>query len=328
MPSLFSTFRRAVIQFSRARPKSIPYNSPRNMASTSAATSVTRDPNTLSNYNCWKTKHTIADLALDFKKQRVHGTITLQLESLTDRGSEEIILDSSFVDVQDISVNGTKIQEWALKDRTEPFGSPLSIKVNGGAAKNSVVSVAIGLSTTEKCTALQWMTPAQTSNKKFPYMFSQCQAIHCRSIFPCQDTPDVKSTYEFRIRSELPVVASGLPRGSSAFVDGVNGEPGSLLYSFYQEIPIPSYLFALASGDVATASIGPRSQVITGPEEVLAAKWEFEADMENFLQVAEKIVYPYPWTLYNILVLPTSFPCELYLIYYCPATFIVSNSNC
>jgi leukotriene-A4 hydrolase len=92
-------------------------------------------------------------------------------------------------------------------------------------------------------------------------------------------------------------------------MDGANGEPGTLLYSFCQEIPIPSYLFAIASGDVATASIGPRSQVITGPEEVVAAKWEFEADMENFLQVAEKIVYPYQWTLYNVLVLPPSFPC-------------------
>jgi leukotriene-A4 hydrolase len=298
------------------------------MASASAAASVTRDPNTLSNYNCWKTKHTIADLAVDFKKQRVHGTVTLQLESLTDKASEEIILDSSFVDVQDVSINGTKIQEWALKERTEPFGSPLSIKFRGGAAKNSIVSVAIGLSTTENCTALQWMTPAQTSNKKFPYMFSQCQAIHCRSIFPCQDTPDVKSTYEFRIRSELPVVASGLPRGSSAFVDGANGESGSLLYSFYQEIPIPSYLFAIASGDVATASIGPRSQVITGPEELLAAKWEFEADMESFLQVAEKIVYPYQWTLYNVLVLPTSFPCMPILFHHCPVTFMVSNADC
>ena len=305
MTSLFSTIGRAFIQVTRIRPKVLPHSLLRTMASTS----VPRDPNTLSNYNYWKTKHTVADLAVDFKKQRVHGTVTLQLESLTEKGSEEIILDSSFIDVQDVSVNGTKIQEWVVKDRTEPFGSPLSIKVTGGATKNSIVSVAIGISTTENCTALQWMTPAQTSNKKFPYMFSQCQAIHCRSIFPCQDTPDVKSTYEFRIRSELPVVASGLPRGASNFIDGANGEPGSLLYSFYQEIPIPSYLFALASGDVATASIGPRSQVITGPEEVLAAKWEFEADMENFLHVAEKIVYPYPWTLYNVLVLPTSFPC-------------------
>ena len=275
---------------------------------TMATFTVPRDPNTLSNYNNWKTKHTIADLAIDFKKQRLHGTVTLELESITDKESEEIVLDTSFLDIQKISVDGAKNEGFKIKGRLEPYGSPLSIPVPGGAAKGSTVTVEIGLSTTDKCTALQWFTPAQTSNKRFPYMFSQCQAIHNRSIFPCQDTPDVKSTYEFRIRSPLPVIASGLSRGASSFVHGSDGESGTLLYSFYQEIPMPSYLFALASGDIATASIGPRSLVSTGPEELSEAKWELERDTEKFIQVAEKLVYSYQWTQYNVLVLPPSFP--------------------
>jgi leukotriene-A4 hydrolase len=184
----------------------------------------------------------------------------------------------------------------------------LSVRVPGGAAKGTIVAVAIALATTEKCTALQWMAPSQTSNKKFPYMFSQCQAIHNRSIFPCQDTPDVKSTYDFKIRSPLPVVASGLATGATLFEHGKVGDLGTLQYSFKQEIPMPSYLFALASGDIATASIGPRSLVSTGPEELSEAKWELEADTEKFIQVAEKLIYPYKWTQYNVLVLPPSFP--------------------
>ncbi|TGO38354.1 hypothetical protein BHYA_0076g00050 [Botrytis hyacinthi] len=279
----------------------------RTMASVSTI-NMPRDPNTLSNYNNWRTKHTIAELAIDFTKQRVHGTVTLQLESITDKESEEIILDTSFVDVQNVAVDGNTTGEWTLEKRIEPFGSPLSVKIPGGAAKGTIIALAITLSTTDKCTALQWLTPAQTSNKKFPYMFSQCQAIHNRSIFPCQDTPDVKSTYDFRIRSPLPVLASGLPRGATSFVHGENGESGTLLYSFYQEIPMPSYLFALASGDIATASIGPRSLVSTGPEELIGAKWELERDTEKFIETIEKIVYPYEWTQYNVLVLPPSFP--------------------
>ncbi|TEY49950.1 hypothetical protein BOTCAL_0281g00080 [Botryotinia calthae] len=279
----------------------------RTMATVSTI-NMPRDPNTLSNYNNWRTKHTVADLAIDFTKQRVHGTVTLQLESITDKESEEIILDTSFVDVQSVAVDGNKTGEWTLEKRIEPLGTPLSVKIPGGAAKGTVIALAITLSTTDKCTALQWLTPAQTSNKKFPYMFSQCQAIHNRSIFPCQDTPDVKSTYDFRIRSPLPVLASGLPRGADSFVHGENGESGTLLYSFYQEIPMPSYLFALASGDIATASIGPRSLVSTGPEELIGAKWELERDTEKFIETIEKIVYPYEWTQYNVLVLPPSFP--------------------
>ena len=110
---------------------------------------------------------------------------------------------------------------------------------------------------------------------------SQCQAIHARSIFPCQDTPDVKATVTFNIRSPLPVLASGLPTGVK------NYEHGTLLYTFQQQIPIPSYLFAIASGDIAQASIGPRSVVATGPEELSAAKWEMENDMERFMEAAE-----------------------------------------
>lgn len=274
------------------------------MASTT--TPAIRDPNTLSNYNKWVTKHTIADFAIDFKAQRLTGTVTLNLESLTSRDSEDIILDTSFLDVKEISINGTTSKDWEVKTRSEPYGSPLCIKVPGGAGKGELVALEIALQTSEKCSALQWFHAAQTSNKKFPYMFSQCQAIHCRSLFPCQDSPDVKSTYDFRIRSPLPVIASGLPTSDNTFKHGENGE--SLLYTFKQDIPIPSYLFAIASGDIASAPIGPRSVVATGPEELSGAKWEFERDMERFLDIAESIVSPYAWGTYNVLVLPASFP--------------------
>jgi len=267
-----------------------------------------RDPCTLSNYNNWLTKHTTVDVAVDFKRKVLHGTVTLQLESRTDKESKEIILDTSFLDIKEISVDSQNTKDWEVKDRFEPYGSPLHIKLPSGAALGSIVSVQIGLSTTDKCTALQWLTPAQTSNKKFPYMFSQCQTIHCRSVFPCQDTPDVKSSFDFKIRSPFPVIASGLSTGATDFKHGVNGEAGTLMYTFKQEVPMPAYLFAIASGDIATASIGPRSLVATGPEELLATKWELENDMEKFLETAEKIVFKYEWTQYNVLVLPASFP--------------------
>ncbi|KAH8591232.1 leukotriene A-4 hydrolase [Bisporella sp. PMI_857] len=298
----------SVQRMTRINPSSKPKILAKTLTTMASTVAPPRDPNTVSNYNYWRTKHTIADLAIDFKKQRLHGNVTLELESTTEKQSEEIVLDSSFVDVQAISINGTKSTSWKVRDRSEPYGSPVTIPIPGGIGKGSKLSVQISLSTTDKCTALQWFAPAQTSNGKFPYMFSQCQAIHNRSIFPCQDTPDVKSTYDFRIRSPLPVVASGLPRGSSSFIHGENGTPGTLLYSFYQEIPIPSYLFAIASGDIATAAIGPRSVVSTGPEELAAAKWELENDTEKFIEVAEKLIYSYQWTQYNVLVLPPSFP--------------------
>uniref|UniRef100_L2FMZ9 Leukotriene a-4 hydrolase n=1 Tax=Colletotrichum fructicola (strain Nara gc5) TaxID=1213859 RepID=L2FMZ9_COLFN len=253
-------------------------------ATTAKMAAANRDPNTLSNYGAWLTKHTTANLTIDFKDKCLKGSVTLELESLTDKESKEIVLDSSFLSIKGVKVNAAT-STYELKDRVEPYGAPLHVFVPQGPAKGEIVKVDIDLSTTDKCTALQWLTPAQTSNKKHPYMFSQCQAIHARSLFPCQDTPDVKSTYTFPEKKGDETV-----------------------YRFEQKVPIPSYLFALASGDIATADIGPRSIVATGPDELKESQWELQGDMEKFMEVAEKLVFPYRWGQYNVLVLPPSFP--------------------
>ena len=63
----------------------------------------------------------------------------------------------------------------------------------------SSYSLKIFYSTTPKCTALQWLPAEQTLGKKHAYLFSQCQAIHARSLVPCQDTPGVKMTYSAKV---------------------------------------------------------------------------------------------------------------------------------
>ena len=262
-----------------------------------------RDPNTLSNYNNWRTTKTEVNIEILFDKQKVQGTVLHKLRSITDAETKEIILDSSFLDVQDVSVNGSSAK-WSLMSRVEPYGSPLKIELQEAVPLDRVIEVSIDVATTSSCTALQWLTPAQTSNRKHPYMFSQCQAIHARSIFPCQDTPDVKAPFSFNIKSPLPVIASGLASDSNPTSPSLEAQ----LYKFDQPIPIPSYLFALASGDIATAKIGPRSTVATGPDELEECKWELEKDTEKFMEIADSIVYPYAWGEYNVLVLPPSFP--------------------
>lgn len=264
-----------------------------------------RDPTTSSNYDAWRTKHTTANLKIDFQGKCLRGLVTLELESQTDKASNEIVLDSSFVSVSSVKVDSAP-SEWEVKDRTEPLGSPVRILVPAGAARGDVVKVDIEVATTANCTALQWLTPEQTSSKKAPFMFSQCQAIHARSLFPCQDSPDIKSTYTFRITSPYVVVASGVASGEPEAVGAASGD--DKLYTFEQKVPIPSYLFALASGDIAQAPIGPRSFVATGPGELKSCQWEFERDMEKFMEAAERIVFPYKWGQYNVLVLPPSFP--------------------
>ncbi|GES62734.1 leukotriene A-4 hydrolase [Aspergillus terreus] len=263
-----------------------------------------RDPNTLSNYNNWLSTHITANFDILFDQKKLVGNVIHKLKSITNAESTDIVLDTSHVDVTDVKVDG-KPSVWELLPPVEPYGTALKIKLDQGVKQDEIVHVDISVKTTEKCTALQWLTPAQTSNKKHPYMFSQCQAIHARSIFPCQDTPDVKSTIDFNITSPLPVIASGLLVRDASETPQTGGKN---LYQFHQKVPIPSYLFALASGDISEAAIGPRSVVATSPDKLRECQWELEADTENFINAIEKIVYPYVWGEYNVLILPPSFP--------------------
>lgn len=52
-----------------------------------------RDPNTLSNYHNYVTKHTSVDFEIDFEKKRLVGSVVLKLESLTDE-EVDVVLDS------------------------------------------------------------------------------------------------------------------------------------------------------------------------------------------------------------------------------------------
>ena len=232
-----------------------------------------RDPNTLSNYNNFNTTHTQANCIIDFDKRCVSTLVNLTLKSITEGATKEVILDTSHLEVQNVKIGG-KIADFSLLSDFKPYGSGLKILLDNPVANGGAVDIEIECRTTKDCTAIQFMTPAQ-ARSTHPYMYTQCQAIHARSIFPCQDTPDVKSTFTFNITSSLPVIASGLPTGTSDLDDGQKQ------YTFEQKIPIPSYLFAIASGDIQTADIGPRSVVATGPKNLAASRWEFEESTER-----------------------------------------------
>ena len=244
-----------------------------------------RDPNTLSNYNNFITTHTTVNFNIDFEKKVVGGKVALTLKSITDAAAKEILLDTSFLSVKDVVLDG-KFPKWDLLPRFEPYGSVLRIRLSNGVQNGQSVQLGMTTETTQDCTAIQWLTPAQTRSEH-PYMFTQCQAIHARSIFPCQDTPDVKGTVEFNIESPLPVIASGIATCVKDVDKNVDGAASTKLYTFEQKIPIPNYLFALASGDIAKAPIGPRSVVATGPKQLKAAQWELEESTERYIETVE-----------------------------------------
>ena len=52
-----------------------------------------RDPNTLSNYNAWRTKHTTANFEIDFDGERLKGNVELTLEKLA-KNESKVVLDT------------------------------------------------------------------------------------------------------------------------------------------------------------------------------------------------------------------------------------------
>jgi len=55
-----------------------------------------RDPNTLSNYNNFRTKHVTANLEIDFERKRLMGNVVLRMKSCTHGESGKVVLDSRY----------------------------------------------------------------------------------------------------------------------------------------------------------------------------------------------------------------------------------------
>ena len=226
------------------------------------------------------------------------GTVTHTINVIHADGASKVVLDSSGLLIDSVTDGEGRVLHHQLSDRHSKFGTAINIQfkhINEGETQ----VIKVNYETTKECTALQWLKPAQTVGLKFPYMFSQCQAIHARSLFPCQDTPGVKFTYSGNVKSSIQDLV--------VLMSAVNEKPHNNVFTFEQKVAVPSYLVAIAVGNLKGISVGPRTTVWSEPEVVEQAAWEFE-DTEDFLKIGEELLTPYEWGIYDLLILPASFP--------------------
>lgn len=251
------------------------------------------DYHSFSNPDEIKVTHIDLDLSADFIQKSLIGSATLTFERV-NKNATILVVDTRDLTIADVSIDGNLV-DYSVKAIDENLGAALHISVGSSAQK-----VTIKYQTAQTASGVQWLTPEQTAGKKLPFLFTQAQAIHARSFIPLQDTPKARVTYNATIRTpETLLAVMSAANDPNAERDGV--------YEFTMPQPIPSYLIALAIGDLSFKPMGKRTGVYAEPSILDAAAAEFE-DTESMLEVTEKTFGPYSWDRYDLLILPPSFP--------------------
>jgi len=239
-------------------------------------------------------RHLALDLTADFDARRLVGSAVLTFDN--PRGAKTLVLDTRDLEIRGVhSGDGASSFAFTLGEEKERLGRALEIDVPAEAT-----SVRIDYATSPGAAAIQWFTPEQTSGGNYPFLFTQSQAILARTWVPCQDTPSVRMTYEATIR---------VPRGLLALMSAENPQRVSDdgVYRFRMPQPVPSYLLALAIGDLEFRAFDGRSGVYAERSMIERAAWELD-NTPALIDAAERLYGPYRWGRYDILVLPPSFP--------------------
>ncbi len=267
---------------------------PASTTTQSPQAAVVRDPHSFSRPDEVRVEHIALDLGVDFAKKQLAGTATLGIRN--EANAKTLVLDTNGLEIKRVTI----APPGAPVDFTLGASDPIRGRALEIPLRANTTSVSIEYATSPDARALQWLEPAMTAGKKHPFLLSQSEAILARTWVPCQDTPGVRFTYDATIRVPKELLAV-----MSAENPQARNEEG--VYRFRMDHPIPSYLLAIAVGDLEFRPFDTRSGVYAEPEVIERAAAEF-SDTPKMIRAAEELYGPYRWGRYDLLVLPPSFP--------------------
>lgn len=252
------------------------------------------DNHTYANIDEIKTTHLHLDLDVNFDNKTIYGVAR---HKMTNKGTNRAIFDIAGLDIQKVTLgeNDEITTEYTIGKEDSILGAPLSVKIN-----RNTEYVNIHYKTTNESHAIDWLEPELTSGKKLPFLYTQGQAILTRTWIPTQDSPSNRITYSADVKVPKELLAI-----MSASNSQEKNESGK--YHFEMTQSIPCYLIALAVGDLKYASLGENCGVYSEPDLLEACEYEF-ADLPKMIDAAEVIYGAYQWGMYDIIVLPYSFP--------------------
>ncbi len=251
-----------------------------------------KDDHTQSNADSVEMQHLDLNIKVDMDAKLISGSATWTINNREK--VKALKLDTYDLTIDSIFVDGSKVSFW-LDSPVKYLGSALHIPISDNSK-----TVLIWYKTGKDASALQWLDPQQTHDKKHPFLYTQSESIHARSWIPCADGPGIRFTYAAQVQ---------VPKGLMALMSAENPQQlsDSGQYRFRMDIPIPAYLMALAVGDIVFRSIDERTGVYAEPGMIAKARYEFE-DVGKMVKTAEELYGPYRWGRYDMIVLPPGFP--------------------
>jgi aminopeptidase N len=234
-------------------------------------------------------------LRVDFARSVLHGDATLTFRR---PGAGPLDLDTSKLAIESVEDQAGRALPFVVHAPEPVLGARLAVEL-----PPDTTAIRIRYQTSPEASALQWLEPAQTTGGRLPFLFSQCQAIHARSVIPLQDTPHLRIRY----RAELTIPRDLKAVMAAAHLGREDAEPGFVIERFEMPQPIPPYLFAFAVGELVSRELSPRSCVWAEPAMLDRAAYEF-AGVEQMIVAAEDLFGPYDWERFDILTMPPSFP--------------------
>ncbi|RST30003.1 M1 family peptidase [Sphingomonas ginkgonis] len=254
------------------------------------------DSHSLARPEVARVTHVSLDLAVDFDARTIGGTATLDLQRRPD--AREILLDSKGLAIEAVADQRGRPLDYRLGARDPNLGSPLAI-----ALRPDTRRLAIRYHSAPDAAALQWLTPQQTAGRQQPFLFSQGEAIETRSWIPTQDSPSIRQSWDATIHVPAGMTAvMSAPRAAEPITQG-----GESVFSYRMPHSVAPYMIAIAVGDLAFRSLGPRSGVWAEPATLPAAAREL-GDTEKMIDAAEQLYGPYRWGRYDMIILPPAFP--------------------
>ncbi|XP_028799459.1 leucine aminopeptidase isoform X1 [Neltuma alba] len=271
------------------------------------------DPHSFADSTQPSTSHISLSLYFDFSSSIIHASALI---SLANPHTGPFFLDTRSLTINSILDLQSKTPiPFSLSENDPIKGRQLSVSLSNHS------SFLVTYTTSPSSSALQWLNPLQTFNKAHPFVYTQCQAIHARSVFPCQDTPAVRICYSARLNipDQLSAVMAARhverrrPVNNEAEELGCGNSSwcaqGRVVEEFVMEQPVPPYLFAFAVGEIGNRDVGPRTRIYAEavPELLDAAAIEFTGT-EVVIRQGESLFGEYEWERFDLLVLPPSFP--------------------